>query len=87
MSVEPQPEVTRILLDWSRGDPEAPERLMPFVYDLHETRPLLTLYLIVLFIGRRTNETTTAFAFIRIAVAEQTNMINSSSADLRASAS
>jgi RNA polymerase sigma-70 factor, ECF subfamily len=28
-----QHEVTKILLDWSGGDPQAPERLMPFVYD------------------------------------------------------
>lgn len=26
-------EVTQILRDWSGGDPAAPERLMPFVYD------------------------------------------------------
>lgn len=28
-----QHEVTAILQDWSSGDPKAPERLMPFVYD------------------------------------------------------
>lgn len=43
MSVEPQHEVTRILLDWSGGDPEAPERLMPFVYD--ELRRLARAFL------------------------------------------
>ncbi|HYP00116.1 MAG TPA: sigma-70 family RNA polymerase sigma factor [Pyrinomonadaceae bacterium] len=30
---ELQHEVTRILHDWSGGDRQAPERLMPFVYD------------------------------------------------------
>ena len=43
MSVEPQHEVTRILQDWSGGDPEAPERLMPFVYD--ELRRLARAFL------------------------------------------
>ncbi len=43
MSVEPQHEVTRILLDWSGGDPEAPGRLMPFVYD--ELRRLARAFL------------------------------------------
>ena len=33
MGEEPQHEVTQILHDWSGGDAEAPERLMPFVYD------------------------------------------------------
>jgi RNA polymerase sigma factor (TIGR02999 family) len=33
MSEQPQHEVTRILRDWSGGDRNAPERLMPFVYD------------------------------------------------------
>ena len=28
-----QHEVTQILNDWSGGDPQAPERLMPYVYD------------------------------------------------------
>ena len=43
MSVELQHEVTRILHDWSGGDPEAPERLMPFVYD--ELRRLARVFL------------------------------------------
>jgi RNA polymerase sigma factor (TIGR02999 family) len=33
MDGEPQHDVTQILHDWSRGDANAPERLMPFVYD------------------------------------------------------
>jgi RNA polymerase sigma factor (TIGR02999 family) len=33
MGDQPQHEVTRILHDWSGGDGDAPERLMPFVYD------------------------------------------------------
>jgi len=33
MGDEPQHEVTQILQDWSGGDPNAPERLMPLVYD------------------------------------------------------
>lgn len=33
MSGELQHEVTEILRDWSGGDPAAPERLMPYVYD------------------------------------------------------
>jgi RNA polymerase sigma factor (TIGR02999 family) len=33
MSVESQHDVTRILHDWSSGDANAPERLMPFVYN------------------------------------------------------
>jgi RNA polymerase sigma factor (TIGR02999 family) len=32
MGDQPQHEVTRILHDWSDGDREAPERLMPYVY-------------------------------------------------------
>jgi RNA polymerase sigma factor (TIGR02999 family) len=43
MTVEPQHEVTRILHDWSGGDPAAPERLMPFVYD--ELRRLARAFL------------------------------------------
>ncbi len=43
MSVELQHEVTRILHDWSGGDREAPERLMPFVYD--ELRRLARIFL------------------------------------------
>jgi RNA polymerase sigma factor (TIGR02999 family) len=38
-----QHEVTRILHDWSGGDPAAPERLMPFVYD--ELRRLARAFL------------------------------------------
>jgi RNA polymerase sigma-70 factor, ECF subfamily len=33
MDAELQHEVTQILHDWSGGDSEAPQRLMPFVYD------------------------------------------------------
>lgn len=36
-------EVTALLLDWSSGDPEAPARLMPLVYD--ELRRLARSYL------------------------------------------
>ena len=43
MSSEPQSDVTRILHEWSGGDPNAPERLMPFVYD--ELRRLARAFL------------------------------------------
>jgi RNA polymerase sigma factor (TIGR02999 family) len=43
MTGEPQHEVTQILHDWSGGDREAPERLMPFVYD--ELRRLARAFL------------------------------------------
>jgi RNA polymerase sigma factor (TIGR02999 family) len=43
MSDELQHEVTQILHDWSGGDPAAPERLMPFVYD--ELRRLARTFL------------------------------------------
>lgn len=43
MGGEPQHEVTRILHDWSGGDPNAPERLMPYVYD--ELRRLARAFL------------------------------------------
>jgi RNA polymerase sigma-70 factor (ECF subfamily) len=43
MSGERQHDVTRILHDWSGGDPAAPERLMPFVYD--ELRRLARTFL------------------------------------------
>jgi RNA polymerase sigma-70 factor (ECF subfamily) len=43
MSAEPQHEVTQILHDWSGGDVNAPERLMPFVYD--ELRRLARAFL------------------------------------------
>lgn len=43
MSAELQHEVTQILQNWSGGDPEAPERLMPFVYE--EMRRLARLFL------------------------------------------
>lgn len=33
MAADPQHEVTQILHDWSGGDANAPDRLMPFVYD------------------------------------------------------
>ena len=36
-------DVTQILLDWSRGDPEAPDKLMPLVYD--ELRRIASQYL------------------------------------------
>ena len=44
MSVEAQHEVTQILNDWSGGDANAPERLMPFVYD--ELRRLARSFLV-----------------------------------------
>jgi RNA polymerase sigma factor (TIGR02999 family) len=37
------PDVTQILLDWSKGDSAAPEKLMPFVYE--ELRRLARSYL------------------------------------------
>lgn len=43
MSGEPQHEVTQILHDWSGGDREAPERLMPLVYN--ELRRLARTFL------------------------------------------
>jgi RNA polymerase sigma factor (TIGR02999 family) len=43
MGGEPQHEVTAILRDWSGGDTQAPERLMPFVYD--ELRRLARTFL------------------------------------------
>lgn len=43
MDGAPQNEVTRILHDWSGGDREAPERLMPFVYG--ELRRLARIFL------------------------------------------
>lgn len=43
MSGDRQHEVTRILHDWSGGDPAAPERLMPFVYE--ELRRLARTFL------------------------------------------
>jgi RNA polymerase sigma factor (TIGR02999 family) len=36
-------DVTEFLLDWSRGDPEAPDKLMPLVYD--ELRRIASQYL------------------------------------------
>jgi RNA polymerase sigma factor (TIGR02999 family) len=44
MGDELQSEVTRILRDWSGGDPHAPERLMPLVYD--EMRRLARSFLV-----------------------------------------
>jgi len=38
-----QPDVTQILLDWSKGDATAPDKLMPFVYE--ELRRLARNYL------------------------------------------
>jgi RNA polymerase sigma-70 factor, ECF subfamily len=43
LSGEIQHEVTQILQNWSGGDPGAPERLMPFVYD--EMRRLARAFL------------------------------------------
>ncbi len=43
MSSEIQHDVTLILHEWSGGDPNAPERLMPFVYD--ELRRLARAFL------------------------------------------
>lgn len=39
----PRQEVTQVLVDWNRGDQNAPERLMPLVYD--ELRRLARQYL------------------------------------------
>jgi RNA polymerase sigma factor (TIGR02999 family) len=44
MSGDAQHEVTQILKDWSGGDRNAPERLMPFVYD--ELRRLARSFLV-----------------------------------------
>ena len=33
MIAPPRQQVTQILIDWSEGDPEAADRLMPLVYD------------------------------------------------------
>ncbi len=43
MNDSPPRDVTAILLSWSEGDPDAPARLMPFVYD--ELRRLARGYL------------------------------------------
>lgn len=43
MGEEPQHDVTKILRDWNEGDPNAPERLMPLVYD--EMRRLARTFL------------------------------------------
>ncbi|HEV2799750.1 MAG TPA: sigma-70 family RNA polymerase sigma factor [Pyrinomonadaceae bacterium] len=43
MKDSPRQDVTALLLDWSAGDPEAPARLMPLVYD--ELRRLARAYL------------------------------------------
>lgn len=43
MSSELQHEVTQILQNWNGGDPTAPERLMPFVYE--EMRRLARAFL------------------------------------------
>ena len=42
-SLPPRQEVTQVLLDWNLGDQNAPERLMPLVYD--ELRRLARSYL------------------------------------------
>jgi RNA polymerase sigma factor (TIGR02999 family) len=43
ISLSPREEVTRMLVDWSGSDPEAPARLMPLVYE--ELRQLARQYL------------------------------------------
>lgn len=43
ISPPPRENVTRMLIDWSAGDPAAPERLMPLVYE--ELRGLARQYL------------------------------------------
>ncbi len=43
MIAPPRQQVTQILIDWSEGDPEAADRLMPLVYD--ELRHLARSYL------------------------------------------
>jgi len=43
MIAPPRQHVTKILIDWSEGDPEAADRLMPLVYD--ELRQLARSYL------------------------------------------
>ncbi|MGI8436175.1 MAG: sigma-70 family RNA polymerase sigma factor [Chthoniobacterales bacterium] len=43
LSPPPREQVTHILTDWSEGDPGAPERLMPLVYE--ELRRLARSYL------------------------------------------
>ncbi|MEY2499009.1 MAG: hypothetical protein QOD12_2565 [Verrucomicrobiota bacterium] len=43
MSLAPREEVTRMLIDWSGGDREAPSKLMPLVYE--ELRQLARQYL------------------------------------------
>ena len=43
MTPSPHEHVTRVLVDWSRGDPDAPARLIPLVYE--ELRRLARHYL------------------------------------------
>ncbi len=43
VSLSPRQEVTQVLLDWGKGAADAPERLMPLVYD--ELRRLARQYL------------------------------------------
>src|ERR1700737_3553618 len=43
ISPPPREQVPRMLVDWSKGDPEGPVPLMPFVYD--ELRRLARQYL------------------------------------------
>ena len=43
VSAPPRQEVTQVLVDWSKGDQNAPERLMPLVYE--ELRKLARNYL------------------------------------------
>jgi RNA polymerase sigma factor (TIGR02999 family) len=43
ISLAPREEVTRMLIDWSGGDRQAPEKLMPLVYE--ELRQLARQYL------------------------------------------
>src|SRR6266481_2553581 len=43
ISPPPREHVTQMLVDWSKGDRDAPQRLMPFVYE--ELRQLAHQYL------------------------------------------
>ena len=43
VSLPPRQEVTQVLVDWNKGDQNAPDRLMPLVYD--ELRKLARSYL------------------------------------------
>ncbi len=43
MATPPRKDVTDLLIDWSKGDQEAPNKLIPLVYD--ELHRLATHYL------------------------------------------